>query len=117
MRWKTYATLTKEQKEEYDFRFVRNPLHIDISMGTIWPITAFFMTFIVIVFMCYLGANDEKFSYIKPHVTEYMYAAGTIFQAVSWILVIVVSVQLIALIWRGFQAYLFFRKVRVGGKK
>ena len=116
MKYKTYKTLTPEQQEEYDYRFLKSPVEIDVK-EMLWPIFAFTMMYINIIFVCYFAMTDEHMSQYKQYVQQWIIQAGSIFEAMSWILLAFALIWTISLVSTMFQEYRFLKKCKKDGQR
>lgn len=90
MNWATYKTLTKEQREEYNFRFGKfpQPSHFKIIVLTIIML----LCIIVVAFVSYLimTSNNEDLIKLQSNVNSLFSTGMTITNAVTGLIVIYV---------------------------
>lgn len=65
MNYKTYQSLTTEQKQEYDFRFRYKQPEFNLS-GLMLTFTLLISTFGIMLMICYLSVNSES-----PYLVTY----------------------------------------------
>lgn len=94
MNWETYKGMTKEQKEEYNFKFKDKKFTIN-GKGMILSISIFLSTVTQFMMVIYLAIADERFVHLKETVVSLLVGASNIiritlffmlFVAIGWII-------------------------------
>ena len=112
MHWETYKTLTKKQKEEYDFRFKDKLFYPNFVKTGRWTL-AFVAIITINMFVLYLVMTDPTFADLKDQVGGLL---NITIQLAKWGLII----MLIDLAWNGinmcikfYQEYKWIKKENI----
>jgi hypothetical protein len=101
MNWETYKLLTKEQKEEYNFRFNKDiTFNIKGMTMTVMFLFTLFMMFLFISFIIVTSPQMEKF---KDMVFQYISLAGQIFFVIGCMMLFYALEFLVQIAWRQYQ--------------
>jgi len=112
MHWQTYKSLTKKQKEEYDFRFKDKLYYPNFTSSARWALV--FVAMITLnVFVIYLAMTDPMFESLKEQVTSLFTGTYTL---AKWGLIFII----IDLGWNGvnmgiqfYQEYKWCKKEKI----
>jgi uncharacterized membrane protein len=90
MKWELYQSMTKKQKEEYDFRFRQNPIMLNIN-GLMSSIVIFILSISIFLFIAYLAIADPNMIAFRDKVQNIFRLVGqlvlaTIFVNIGYVL-------------------------------
>ena len=77
MNWNTYNTMSKEQKEEYDYKF-KDKVPIFNITGILRNTTLFMFSINFLMYTAYLFQVGEQFNELKTQSTDLLIAAMNI---------------------------------------
>lgn len=112
MRWETYKAMTKEQKEEYDYKFRRQPVKLKID-GLATSISAFLAFGVIIILIFFIIVTDERFSEYKIEVQEMLQSSALIIGTTGYIILGFLIFALIQLIVKASMEYWWIRKNKI----
>jgi len=116
MNWETYSGMTKEQKEEYDFKFKNKTPVLNAKGIILWTsimlglITQFMM-------VIYLAVVDERFAQFKDQILDLLVAASNVIVISLWIIIGIVVVWIISIIYFGFSEQKWIKNNNIEKKK
>lgn len=106
MNYKTYSTLTPEQKEEYDYRF-KEPVSIG---GYFMVMILFFFCFAMFLFSIYVLVTAPQAESYKISVLNLFAAMTNLMRAFIWSVIACAFIDLFRIAWRQYQYYSWKRR-------
>lgn len=115
MDWEVYKTLTKEQKEEYSFRF-KNKKTFDLNSTFFWAMF-FAMTVTMNMFVFYLVMSDSQFDYLREQIIDLFSVTMNIIRIGLIVLLIDIIIKVFYIITNEYKKYKWIKKNNISHPK
>jgi len=109
MKWKKYNSMTKEQKEEYNYRFRDNP-YVYSTKGLLYSFSLSIAVINVFIFGIYFVITNESMEHLKNEALNLLISVTSLWSAVMVGVVVYYVYAIISMISNFIKEYRWLKR-------